>query len=431
MYKFKIILRYLRARHITVIPILAVMIAVFLLIVVPSVMNGFSNFIESRMRGTTSDIIVEYDDMRGFENYVDLANRLRAIPKVQAVAPHLSGKAVLTFYVNDRAGDFACEFIGVDPIEENRAVNLDDFIRHQSSTNDAITNAKSQTNWTTGAKSEPGLLSGIDVLPGRNREHDREHIKLLTDRTARLTTPTSTDEDNSLLFDVTRVFETELYEYDRTTVYIGLDQAQKLLRLEGRANSLHVRAVRGADLDKLKAAVCAALEGDELFVVKTWQESQQVMINAMKLERMIWVVIMSALLAVAGFCILAVMTLTVLQNRQDIGIMRSLGASRKGILGTFIQYGLAVGLIGSTAGLIGAALVLEYLDSIEWLSIKLFDWTPWDRSVFVLRTIPREFSWSALMWVWLGGVLISLASSLIPAARAAWTNPVRTLRCEL
>ena len=477
MYKLKIILRYLWLRRITVIPILAAAIAVFSLIVVLSVMNGFSEFIQDRIRGTMSDVLVEYDDVRGFAGWEEIAEKLAAIPGVKAVSPHLSGKAMLTIYSGRgarRAYDFPCIFIGINFDAEN----------HVSALHEALVDEKDGFEWRRDGEKLPGLILGKEVLCP---------YEVNPGQPASLTTPTATDEDSSLKFRITDHFKTGLYEYDRTTVYVPLAAAQKLMRLDGRITSFSLRAEPGTDLDRLKDPITRALPADGDFVVKTWMQSQKVLIDAMRLERVIWVVILSALLAVAGFCILAVMSLTVLQKTRDIGIIRSMGARIGGVLATFLLYGLVVGLIGSTLGLAGGFTALHYLDPIEqfclsgrlallsiwiiglvigfvllclvvhprifralggaaffviwlgvtwWLSANGFldrlhefardymAWTPWPRDVFYFDEIPRDMSWKAMLTFWGGGILVAFVTSIIPAVRAARTNTIETLRYE-
>jgi lipoprotein-releasing system permease protein len=476
VYRLKIILRYLRARRVTLIPVAAVAVAVFLLVVVLSVMSGFISFIEGKIRGTLADVIVDYDDVRGFSDYEEIETRLAALKGVQAVSPRLSGKGMLTVYearTADQPHDFHCIFVGVDPDAENGVTQLDRMLVSEGR----------RFEWPGEGEKLPGLILGNEVLgqyPG------------IPGTLVSLTTPTATDEDSSLKFRVTNHFKSGLYEYDRTTVYVPLEAAQQLTALDGRITSFHVRAGKDVDLVRLKKAVTETLPAERGFVVKTWVESEKVLIDAMRLERVIWVVILSALLAVAWFCILAVMSLTVVQKTRDIGILRSLGASVGGVLWTFVQYGLAVGLIGSTLGLAAGLAVLWRLDPIErfllngyvavalsWVLgtvllttlIRLFlkgrnrfawgavalivwtaalaaltragrmdplldfgrkhlSWTPWPKEVFYFDSIPRDMDWRWMVVFWAGGILVSFLASLIPAARAARTNTVLTLRYE-
>jgi lipoprotein-releasing system permease protein len=568
LYKLKLILRYLTRRRITLVPILAVTVAVFLLIVVLAVMRGFGMFIEEKLRGMLADVLVESDDVRGFDGWEGIAARLRKLPDVASAAPHLSGKGMLTVYAGEprRPWDFPCLFVGIDPDAEDAVTRIDSFLIEGEGLRDHLPLIDDM----------PGLILGNEVLG---------LWKPPLFAVLSLTTPTAFDEDSSMFFRITAKFKTGLYEHDRTTVYVPLTAAQKLLRLPGRVTSLHVRARGGADLAKLKAAVVATLPDAKRFVVKTWVESQKVIIDAMRLERIIWVVVLSALLAVAGFCILAVMSLTVIQKTRDIGILRAVGASVRGVLAGFLGYGFAVGLVGATLGLVGALVVLHYIDPVEavmtdgrfavflaWLAgigllsaatvgvaspggpawlrralgvllgialiallgglawgfavlafprwtldalqiavaaagvaagvgifagllrsgrlpraalvplalvlwssalVTLSDagraqierersvfldppvepeklvaplgralgvtlkfgrehmsWTPWPRDVFYFEKIPVEIGWQACLSFWSWGVAVALAASLYPAARAARTDPVRTLRIE-
>ena len=87
-------------------------------------------------------------------------------------------------------------------------------------------------------------------------------------------------------------------------------------------------------------------------------------------------------------------------------------------------------MIGSTLGLAGAFAALHYLDPIERFSLRWVGWTPWPRDVFYFDSIPREIDWHAMLTFWAWGILISFLAGIIPAVRAARTNPVQTLRFE-
>jgi lipoprotein-releasing system permease protein len=478
LYKLVLILRYLRSRRVTVIPVLAVAAAVFLLIVVLSVMNGFSTFIQEKLRGTLADVIVEYDHVRGFEGYEHLAERIAALDEVEAVSPHLEGKAMLTLYSGGettQAWDFPCRFIGIDFATEDHVTRLRKMLDGKGHV----------FAWEGPGRPLAGLIVGSQLFAPNYRVPLGMRVSL--------TTPISVDEDRSMMFRMTDRVSTGLYDYDREVVYVPLEAAQRLTEMQGRATALHVRAKAGTDLVALRQRIATMLPDDRRFSVKTWFEAEKMLIDATRLERVIWAVILSGLLAVGGFCILAVLGLTVIQKTRDIGILRSIGASVRGVLVTFLQYGLTVGLIGATLGLATAWLALVYLDPIEaflrdgrllifacWLAgvillllVSLFfrrrswhlpvaisliaawtaavlllfylrvldglqnwavlhrvSWTPWPRTVFYFDSIPREISAVTMLTFWSGAIVISFLASVIPAVRAARVDPVATLRYE-
>jgi lipoprotein-releasing system permease protein len=101
-----------------------------------------------------------------------------------------------------------------------------------------------------------------------------------------------------------------------------------------------------------------------------------------------------------------------------------------GVLSLFVQYGLVVGLIGATLGMVAGVTTLTWLDPIEAFVLKWTGYTPWPRGVFYFRSIPREMNWGMFWTFWAGGIAVSFLASLVPAARAARTDPVATLRYQ-
>ncbi len=209
-----------------------------------------------------------------------------------------------------------------------------------------------------------------------------------------------------------------------------------------RATGVLVRAADGVterDLlpivqnvyDEFAAEQPGALPRDFLRIF-TWDERPglKTFIAAVRKETALVLFLFSLISLTAVVLILAIFWSMISEKTKDIGILRSVGASRLGVTWLFLRYGLAIGLVGSV---IGVALALAIVININAIHSKLQQWlgvTIWDPSVYYFFRIPNEVQTDKLLIVFVGGVLASALGALIPALRAASLDPVKALRFE-
>jgi lipoprotein-releasing system permease protein len=136
------------------------------------------------------------------------------------------------------------------------------------------------------------------------------------------------------------------------------------------------------------------------------------------------------IIAVAGFGILGIFFMIVVEKTRDIGILKALGASTAGVRGIFLGYGLALGLVGSGVGLIGGLTFVYNINRIEgWLS-DLTGRKVFDDQIYYFNEIPTLVEPWTITWIVGGALLIAMAASVWPAQRAARLHPVQALRNE-
>jgi len=133
---------------------------------------------------------------------------------------------------------------------------------------------------------------------------------------------------------------------------------------------------------------------------------------------------------VASLLVFVILYMVVLNKRRDIGIMRSLGASRSAVAAIFLGYGLGVGVAGSGLGLLLGAWATRHINDIEALLTNILGFKIWKSSVYMFQHIPNQVAWGAVGWIVLAGVAIAALGALWPAFRAARLQPVETLRFE-
>lgn len=213
-------------------------------------------------------------------------------------------------------------------------------------------------------------------------------------------------------------------------------------RVPARATSVLVKAAAGVSASDLEARckeiyqefarTTPRVPGIDGVYIFTWENKPGLatFIAAVKKETALVLTLFGFISLTAVFLVFAIFWSMISEKTKDIGVLRAIGASRAGVAWLFVRYGLAIGVVGSIAGLaLAYAIVLNINPIHEWLGEQLGIWV-WDPQVYLFATIPSEVeTWKAVA-VGLAGVLSSAAGALIPAARAAWMDPVRALRFE-
>jgi lipoprotein-releasing system permease protein len=165
-------------------------------------------------------------------------------------------------------------------------------------------------------------------------------------------------------------------------------------------------------------------------MVQTWEDKQGPLLAAISVERGILNVLLFLIVGVAGFGILAIFTMIVVEKTRDIGILKALGASNGGVMKIFLGYGLLLGVVGACLGTIMGLLLT---DNINWLEKSLGQLTGRDlfpRDIYYFDKIPTDIQFWAVVLVNVGAIGISVIASVLPALRAALLHPVRALRYE-
>jgi lipoprotein-releasing system permease protein len=118
------------------------------------------------------------------------------------------------------------------------------------------------------------------------------------------------------------------------------------------------------------------------------------------------------------------------EKTRDIGTLKALGASGRGVMSIFLSYGLLLGFVGSGAGLLGGLLFVDRINQIAVLIENLTGQEVFDPTVYYFTEIPTIVHPITLVWVMAGAIAIAAMASVLPAMRAARMHPVSALRFE-
>jgi lipoprotein-releasing system permease protein len=467
MYKVLLCWRYLRTRYLAMVCIVSVMLGVATLIVVNSVMSGFSNKLRERLHALLSDIDIEAYDLNGFSDPQGKMRLIRSDPyldeRIEAMTATLESFAMLQFNYQDAPLARAVRLIGIDAESRSQVGGFSEHLElHKDHATFAL-DARAQARYNSNHRPHFHLVEPLDQIgpdgkpapePPPSREyvpegiivghaiaHYRRHKKN-ADENPEITTLEPGDDVIITTISGARMspvynryavcdyFKSEMSEYDSNYVFVPLAHLQKLRTLEDRVTSIQIRL---KDPDHDRKEVVERLRG--LFAgapmqVQTWEDKQGPLLAAISIEKGILNILLFLIIAVAGFGILAIFSMIVVEKTRDIGILKALGASNGGVMGIFLGYGLLLGLVGAVLGTGLGVTITVRLNEIEgWLS-WLTGQEIFPRDVYYFDKIPTFIHPPGVMLINLGAVAIAVLFSVLPALRAALLHPVRALRYE-
>lgn len=277
-------------------------------------------------------------------------------------------------------------------------------------------------------------IAGYDVTDPVTGE--RRKVKLVHPgddviiTTVRSSTP---PEPSSFPATVVDTFQSGMSEYDGNLVLMNLEELQKsrgmIVNGVAAITTIQIRLNDYEDAEEVVTRLRAAFPPGTVSV-GTWESKQGLLLSAVEVETAILNVLLFMIIAVAGFGILAIFFMIVVEKTRDIGILKALGASSEGISSIFVTYGLGLGIVGSLAGVTLGLLFVSYINEIEkglsWLTgRKVFD-----PDIYYFDGIPTLVSPTMVFWVASGAVTIAILASVLPARRASRLHPVRALRYE-
>ncbi len=485
MYKLLLCWRYLRTRFLAFVCIVSVMLGVATLVVVNSVMSGFSTKLRDRLHGILSDVVVETPNYNGFPlSDEEMMRRIRespAGPHIEAMTPTTELVGMINFEYSakserDRGFWFAGErqkvtrpihLIGIDP--KGRAAiggfaeHLVDPERRKNPSFDLSREARAWFEWSNplpptlppplpegwppgvpppeappeAPRDPKGAIIGFALASFKDKDpktgkladqyvlHPGDTVNILTVGAGR-----NEIEPVYSPFVIAGYIKTEMAEYDSNYVFVPLDYLQTIRGTPGRSTQIQIKLKDYSQAQFVVEELKKVFPDHYTFQVVTWEQKQGALLAAIDIERGILNLLLFLIIGVAGFSILAIFSMIVVEKTRDIGILKSLGASSQGVMSIFLGYGLMLGLVGSLLGTALGIAITHYINEIEvWLS-GITGEQIFDRSVYYFDKIPTNIQWWNIVMLNLGAIGIAVFFSILPALRAAMLHPVRALRYE-
>jgi lipoprotein-releasing system permease protein len=418
-YELFISFRYLRAKRreafislITVISTLGVMIGVMVLDITLSIMTGFEADLRERILGFNPHVIVS--SVKGpIADSDALVEEVRRIPGVVAAAPLVYAQMMVS------SGRQVSGVVAraVEPQATDAVVDL---ARHLSEGNLSGFGRRVPVRVSENGEERIVRLAGVVI----GKELARQ-LGLVVGDPITVMSPVGTAGPLGLVpkvrrFFVTAIFDSGMYEYDATLVYMGLGDAQEFFGLGDRVTNIEARV---ADIYR-SPEVARAVERrlGPPYEARDWTEINRNLFAALRLEKMVYFLVLLLMMLVAAFNIVATLVMVVMEKRKDIAVLKSMGATPGAIARIFTLKGLIIGVAGTGLGTLGGLGGCWLLDRYEFIRLP--------EDVFFVSTLPVQMNAANFVAVAVASLLICLLASLYPARQAARLAPVEIIRYE-
>jgi len=397
--------RYLTARRkqafisvITSISVIGIAIGVAALVIAIALITGFQGDVQDKILGATSHVMVSDLGGQGLAGYEGLAEKIRAIPGVESVAPVVYSTVLITG-LGESSGalvkglDFDRERQSVAWLQKLEAGRIPDGGGVREGLllgRELALRIGAQAGDVVDVVTASSTLSPLGLLPKRKR------------------------------FQVTGIFNTGLYEFDSSTALVSIGVAQKLFGLEGRASYIQVKLRDIFAAPAVGETIKAALP--PVVYITTWMELNKSLFSALKLEKNIMFLTITLIVIVAALNIIATLILMVMEKTRDIGILMAMGATPQSINRIFFYQGALIGVIGTALGVLLGLGWCALANAFELIKIPV--------DIYQISHVPFRLRLLDLALIVGVTLAISFVSTLFPARRAAKVDPVVALKYE-
>ena len=403
-----IALRYFKSRKrnsivsfLSITSIIGLMLGTATLILVVSVMSGFTNNLKEKMMGTNSDIVITDFSTVPVRDYEKLMQEVKKIKGVKAAAPFVNTQAVSM----SGSGVSGIIIKGIDADLEKTVSKISSFITFGSL--DDIKNRQEGEPYgiLLGKDLAFSLMAGVGdtitlISPQLNRGPFGLNPKMRS-------------------FIVKGIFDTGVYEYNASMAYVSIEAAQEFIGLkENSVTGISVSAEQGINSIDLTYTINQQIENK--YWARDWLSMNQSLFSALELEKYAMFIVLTLIIIVASFSIVSMIAITVKDKQKDIAILRAYGASSSCIRSIFIRQGIIVGIIGTALGNITALLLSILVTKYKLIRLP--------EDIYFMDSLPLNIDYSVYLFVSVCAVLITFLASLFPSNQSAKMNIVDGIR---
>lgn len=389
--------------------ILGISIGVMALIVVMSVMNGFHFELKKRILDATSHIEITggLDDQ---DEINQLINKIIDLKHVKAVSPYVSGEGLLSSGSINRG----VLVKGIDPQYENNVNQL---------LNKVVKGSKKFS-------SKPfEIIIGVDLARLLNVDIG-DDVSLLIPK---LNFSPIGNYPTIKKFNIVGIFDAGIYEFDSSLALIDYQDAQKIFfkNQQTKFSAMQIQLTDSNETLNVETNIKTILMDLNInSFISNWTNKNKNFFSAIQMEKRVMAIILTLIIAVAAFNLVASLAMSVQDRKKDIAILMTIGFSKFQIIRIFIFQGFIIGFIGSLLGLALGVLIASNINIIVPFIESLFNIQFLSKDIYYINELPSIIIPMDILFVIMISIALSLIATIYPSQMAAKLNPGEILKNE-
>jgi lipoprotein-releasing system permease protein len=405
--------RYLRSRRgsrllslISVIAIAGVVVGVSALIVVMGVMAGLQHDIQEKILVGSPDIrIIGAGQAMRMDDWETVLRTAKEQPGVVSVAPYAMTQ-VLAY--DPRGGSDAGVVVGVPRLRDPFAPEVTE-IRKYAKLGDF--------EFASSGGDRKGIVLG-KLLAARLAVGLGDTITLFSRGSGIISPVTGQFAPVIMPLEVTGVFDSGLFEYDESFMYVPLPVAQELGGLGDAVNGIEIKTRDRAAVDAIRERLEAVVPPQ--YSIVDWQQNNKSLFQALNLEKVGMGLILLLIIVVAAFNIVSNLTMVVADKTREIGVLKAMGMTARSIRRVFFAQGIVIGLVGTIGGVMLGLAVSLALGKYEFIKL--------DPEVYFIDHLPVVTEVGDVVVTILASLAIAAIATAYHARQAARLYPIEAIR---
>ena len=425
-------IRYLGAKRehgglafISVVSVIGIMLGVWALILTMSIMNGFRLELISKIVGFEPHVFI---DTRGAppDKVEELMSDLRQRPGVETVEPLHEGTGLASAY--GRSEGIQVRGVRPEDLRKNELIakSVAAGERARNNPNESFPRG-AVGQGTLDRFGDEGALSQ-DMVMGDAFAYALgvgvgDKITLTQANGARTVLGTA---PRTKTYTVTAIYHVGNERFDRYVVFLPIEASKLLFGYDEGYPWVGVRLTNPNAADDF----VKKLETEKPYRMQSWIQRNGTYVTALVVERNVMRLILFIVVVITALNIITGVLMLVKNKARDIAILRTIGATRAGVVRIFMMTGTILGMVGVGTGVLLGVLCATFIAPIQHFLEALLHVQLFPPDIYQLDALPAKLEWDEVAWVGGMAFFVTLLMSAIPSMWAARLNPVEALRFE-